>query len=93
MSTVLFQWLSVMTYPMKNKRHKGNWEAQQKRRKKRLQNRPKPQKEKVQLIDGNWSFYPVAECRCHGAYLTQGLVDTHRCIERQCSGFKVLENE
>jgi hypothetical protein len=77
-----------------NKRGKGNRIAQRKRRKERLKNRPPKQEEKVLLIDGNYSFYPDAFCKYHGAYLTQGLIDTHRCLHRQCPRFrKVVEDE
>lgn len=73
---------------------KGNRKAQQKRRRDRLKHRPPKLKEKVQLVDGNWSFYAVAFCACHNGYLTQGLIDTHRCDKRNCQGFKkVVEHE
>lgn len=80
---------------MKNRksRHRGNVKAQEERRKERLKHLPPKQKEKHELIDGNFSYYPVAECRCHGAWLTQGLAETHRCVERQCSGYKVIQDE
>ena len=58
-----------------------------------MKQRPDGLKKKVQLLDGNWSFYPVAYCTHHGGYLTQGLVDTHRCDKRQCSRYKVIEHE
>ena len=65
-----------------------------KRRKKRLKNLPPKAEAEVRLIDGNWSFYPVAYCKSHSGYLTQGLIDTHRCDERNCSGFKkVIDDE
>jgi len=69
-------------------RHKGNRKAQQKRRKERLKNLPPKQDEKCELIDGNYSYYPVAFCKCHNAFLTQGLIDTHRCDKRHCTGFR-----
>ncbi len=64
--------------------NKGNRKAQRKRRYERRKNLPPRQPEKVELIDGNFSHYPVAYCNYHGAYMTQGLVDAHRCIYRKC---------
>lgn len=79
---------------LKNKKGKGNRKAQQQRRRERLKYLPKRQDEKHELIDGNWSHYPVAYCACHSAFLTQGLIDTHRCVQRHCSGFKeVFDHE
>ena len=71
-----------------NNHCKGNRKAQRKRRRERLKNLPPKQNEKFELIDGNYSYYPVAYCKCHGAYLTQGLIDTHRCSKRKCNGFE-----
>ena len=72
---------------------KGNIKEQRKRRKERLKDSVRME-DTFELIDGNWSFYPVAYCTSHGGYLTQGLVDTHRCIERSCVGFrKGIDNE
>lgn len=80
---------------LKNKHHgKGNVREQKRRRRKRLKERPPKLKEKVQLIDGNWTLYPVAYCKSHGGYLTQGLIETHRCVKRKCSGLgKVIDYE
>lgn len=36
------------------------------------------------LIDNNWTRYPTAYCRYRKSYLTEGLMKTHRCRERQC---------
>ena len=71
---------------LKNK-GRGNRKAQRERRRERLKHLPKKRTEKVQLIDGNWTFYPVAYCKVHGGFLTQGLIETHRCGHRQCRGF------
>lgn len=71
----------------------GNRKEQYKRRKERLKNRPPKQKEKFQLIDGNLTFYPVAECRPHGGYLTEGLIETHRYRQRKCPGLKPLNKD
>ena len=72
---------------------KGNRDAQRKRRKERMKNKPPKQDRKYLLIDGNWSFYPVAECRTHNGYLTEGLIETHRCRKRNCVGFLPFEEE
>lgn len=74
-------------------KNKGNIRAQKKRRKERLKNRPPKSEEKVLLIDGNYSFYPVAFCSQYKAYLTCGLADTHRCQERECPKLKMIHEE
>jgi len=68
---------------------RGNRIAQKKRKRERKKHLPPKQPEKVVLIDGNQSFYPVAYCAVHGAYLTEGLADTHRCVKRNCNGYRV----
>lgn len=47
---------------------------------------PKGERKKFQYkcIDGNWSYYPVAYCKYHKGVLTERLLNTHRCRERQC---------
>lgn len=83
-----------MKKTLKNNHGKGNIKAQRKRRKERLKNRPPKAEELFLLIDGNYSFYPVAFCKYHGAYMTQGLCDIHRCEKRKCPRFrKVNHNE
>lgn len=47
--------------------------------------------EMVQLIDGNFSFYPVAFCKAHRAFLTNGLCDTHKCVKRGCISLEMLD--
>ena len=71
-----------------NNHGKGDRKEQQKRRRFRRKNLTKKLKEKVLLIDGNYSYYPVAYCNIHGGYLTQGLAETHRCEKRKCNGYK-----
>ena len=68
---------------------RGNRIAQKKRKRERKKHLPPKQPEKVLLIDGNQSFYPVAYCAVHGAYLTEGLADTPRCVKRNCNGYRV----
>lgn len=63
---------------------KGNRKAQRERRYERRKLRPERQKEKHILIDGNFSFFPVAYCKYYQAWLTVGLMQVHRCAERQC---------
>lgn len=77
---------------LKNRKGHGNIKAQQKRRRERRKNQPSKQKKLVELYDGNMSYYPAAYCKIHGAYLTQGLVDTHRCQHRHCQGLEWLVN-
>lgn len=78
---------------MKNRKGHGDVKAQRKRRRERMKDLPPKQAEKVLLYDGNLSYYPVAYCKIHGAYLTQGLVDTHRCQHRECQGLEWLVND
>jgi hypothetical protein len=65
-------------------RSKGNRKAQRERRYERRKLRPVRQKEKHILIDGNFSFHPVAYCEHYHAFLTVGLMEVHRCAERHC---------
>lgn len=65
-------------------RSKGNRKAQRERRYERRKLRPKRQKEKHILIDGNYSFFPAAYCKHYQAWPTVGLMQVHRCAERQC---------
>ena len=80
------------------KTNKGNRTAQRARQRKRRKNRPTEQKHPVMLVDGNFSAFPVAYCKYYKAYLTQGLVETHRCLQRKCLKFRkvvgpIEENE
>ena len=61
---------------------------ERKRKNERRKHLPTRQPEKVILIDGNLSHYPIAYCAIHGAYLTEGLASTHRCMKRQCNGYR-----
>lgn len=72
----------------KNHRGKGNVKAQRKRRKQRMKELPERWNKEVLLIDGNFSFYPVAYCLHHKAFMTHGLVQTHRCEQRKCVKFR-----
>ena len=75
---------------MKTKGHKGRGDrkAQQKRRRERMKRLPQACPERVRLIDGNLSFYPVGWCRRYKGYLTQGLMDVHGCIHLKCPRFE-----
>ena len=35
-------------------------------------------------IDGNWTYHPVAFCTRYKGVLTNGLMNTHKCEERNC---------
>lgn len=70
---------------------KGNIAAQKQRRKDRYKNLPQRRKQSYELIDGNYSHYPVAECTYYGGYLTQGLIDTHQCRQKTCTRFVMLD--
>lgn len=72
---------------MKGNRGRGNIKAQRKRKRERRKHLPKKQAEKVLLIDGNLSYYPIAYCSRYGAFLTEGLADTHRCLQRKCKRY------
>lgn len=65
----------------------GNVKAQRRRYKKYHKGMIRSPDE-VELIDGNWSYYPYAFCTRKGAYLTKGLAATHRCQERKCNRFE-----
>lgn len=65
----------------------GNVKAQRKRRKK-MQKQVQRAPNDYLLIDGNYSFYPYAFCKRKGAYLTMGLANTHKCVERECEQFE-----
>lgn len=64
----------------------GNKRAQRKRRKQNLKGLARSP-DAVELIDGNYSYYAVAYCERKQAYLTKGLVDTHKCKERKCGRY------
>ena len=40
--------------------------------------------DEFELIDGNYSHYPVGYCARRGRFLTAGLANTHRCRQRKC---------
>jgi len=73
--------------------HKGNKKAQNKRRKARLKKRPPKREYEYELIDGNYSRYPVGYCRYRKGYLSVGLMETHRCNERRCTRFLVMDED
>lgn len=56
----------------------------QKKKKKPFIPKGKRMKWQYRCIDGNWSYYPVAYCHYHQGCLTERLLHTHRCRERQC---------
>lgn len=72
---------------------RGNIKAQQQRRKQRLKYRPSKRDHEYELIDGNLTYYPTGYCEWHQAYLSVGLMETHRCNKRSCFRFKGMENE
>ena len=43
------------------------------------------------LIDGNYSRYIVGYCKRKGGYLTQGLVNVHKCDKRHCEQYEKYE--
>ena len=91
---LLFPVKKTLKIKKQQRRSRGNTREQQKRRKERNKHRIQRRSEAVYLIDGNLSHYPVAFCPVHQGYVTQGLIDTHRCIQRKCKQLKMLyENE
>ncbi len=62
----------------------GNRKAQNKRKHERKNDLPPRQKDAYQLIDNNWTHYPVAYCDHYKGWLSLGQIQTHRCHERQC---------
>lgn len=76
------------------KKNKGNKKRQRQRRRERMKNLPLRFSQKVQLIDGNFSYYPRAFCEYYDAFLTDGLINTHRCDKRHCKRYTNFnENE
>lgn len=71
--------------------NKGNRKAQRKRRRIRAKDLPTRQQVKFELIDGNMTYYPSAYCKAHGAFLSIGLEQTHRCDKRHCNSYERLE--
>lgn len=69
--------------------HKGDIKRQRQRRRQRSKSLPVRLDNEVELIDGNYTHYPVAYCGIHRAYLSQGLRDTHRCLQRHCKGYRI----
>lgn len=69
---------------LKTNHGKGNVERQRQKRRQRRKNLPARQSQAHQLIDNNWTHYPCAYCERHGGWLTQGLIETHRCEQRHC---------
>lgn len=69
-----------------SKRQKGNIKAQKERRKERAKSYPKVKPGATEiLIDGNYSQYAVAFCNYHKGWLTYPLMNTHGCLDRECS--------
>lgn len=76
-----------------NNKGKGNRRAQQRRRRKREKEGVvlPALDEPVMLIDGNESYSPVGYCHSHKGYLTAGLMQTHKCLQKECDGFSYYE--
>lgn len=72
---------------------KGNRKMQNKRRNARFKLRPPRQKEAYELIDGNYSHYPVAVCTRMKGCLTVGLAELHGCVERKCNKYIPFEEK
>lgn len=75
---------------MSKSKHKRRKEHAAQKRRIESHKTIKPQKQSYELIDGNWSRYIVGYCTAakHPGYLTPGLANTHRCIQRQCGAFR-----
>ena len=63
---------------------RGNLKEQRRRRKERLKQHGPRQEYEYELIDGNYSHYPVGYCKRHLGWLTLGLMNTHKCVVRGC---------
>lgn len=44
-----------------------------------------------EMIDGNFTHYPVGWCAYHKGYLTKNCLETHRCLERKCIQYREFE--
>lgn len=71
---------------------KGNRTAQNRRRRQRKAKLPDRQENAVELIDGNYSHFPVGYCNYHKGYVSVGQVEVHRCIEKECPRFKTIND-
>ena len=80
-----------------SKRQRGNIKAQKERRKERAKGYPKVEPGETEiLIDGNYSQYAVAFCNYHKGWLTYPLMNTHGCLDKECSWLeeeRMKENE
>lgn len=76
---------------MKKKKGKGNLKRQRKRRRQRRKYRKEYFNDEFELIDGNFTHYPVAFCEHYERFLSAGLIQTHRCRNRKCKKLLSLE--
>lgn len=63
---------------------KGDVAAQKKRRKERRKLLPERTADKYQLIDNNFTYYPIAYCKAKKGWLSLGLMHTHKCKDKSC---------
>jgi len=76
------------------KRSRGRVKEQKQRRKQRIHDHPvKAVNYPVELIDGNYSRFPVCFCNYYNAYLTLGLFNVHRCDQRNCDKLVKIHEE
>ena len=68
----------------------GNVREQRKRRKEMMKIVPR-QEIAYELIDGNYSHYPVGFCKSRKAWLTLGLINTHKCVVQDCVHYSPFE--
>ena len=78
---------------MKKKKGKGNIKRQRERRRSRRKYRNKDDyyNDEFELIDGNYTHYPVGFCDHYERFLSAGLVQTHRCKKRKSKKLLSLE--
>lgn len=69
---------------------RGNRKEQRKRYKKRKKTVDYFEEE-FDLIDGNFTHYPVGFCKFYDGFLSEGLEEVHKCIEKGCYRFMSME--
>lgn len=77
--------------PLKTKKRRSNGDRiGQKRRYRRRIKHGIPKTQKLYFtIDGNFTNHPLAYCTYHHGVVTQGLMDTHKCVERLCPRLRI----
>lgn len=76
--------------PKKSHHGKGDRPAQKKRRRQNNKNTER-RNDTYQMIDGNFTHYPVAYCFHYNGYMTNNMVQRHGCPTRNCCRYKTMQ--